>query len=424
MPSATEQALLKESLGLLATYAWHQKVTLEPIALDVVDDTDTPGISEFVREFRIRHAIAVARSLPSIVEEIELNLSHESSLIRSEVRGAIRGRLDVPRYLARRSALPLIPRRYPVVHSQWTFRTPENVLTLLALDETRRALRDNPFKAPTAENTASSIALHWVTDRMRHRPWDDLAANGLRERLYNEVGTRIRRRQTGNDVAYQRLLDWFDEWALDLNKLGADRQDEIIKGLLAFPLGDFFWAKVFEVWCIRAISTAAESLGWQRTYGPAALHEKVPVYRYATQSGHNVVVRYQKQQPLPKGRWSYRTGDALRGIPDISLTVEGGGPPLLVDAKYRFVSTGEGFTRSDETYKMLGYAENFGLQQFRGILIFPASTNRHRILDGPGGGRLDMIAVNIDGNRESALAGLSKAIASWETILWDVSPTS
>ena len=419
MPSANEQALLRRTLRLLATYAWHQRVALEPTPLGVTDESGDLNVTDFVREFRIRHAVAAAQSLPTIVESIEANPSHESSLIRSESRGTIRGRLDLSRYLARRATLRSAPRRYPIVCSQWTFSTPENLLTRIALEEVHAAMRDNPFTKRTAESTAASDRLRWARNRMNHRPWCDLVGGGLRERLYNEVDTRVRRRQTGNDALYQRLLDWFDEWALDLDRLGAERQDAIVNGLLAFPTGESFWEKVFEVWCIIAVADAADSLGWDRTYGPTPLHQKkTPVFRYSTPSGHKVVLRYQKQEPMAAGRWRYRTGAALRGIPDISLAVEEGGFPLLVDAKYRFVPAGGSFTRSEETYKMLGYAENFRATEsparFRGILIFPTDVSRHRTLDGPEDGRLDLVAMNISGDSGPALAGLSEAIADWE----------
>src|SRR5437868_6964694 len=116
MPSPTEQALLRETLPLLAIYAWHQRVPLEAVALGLATE-GSQHIAAFFREFRIRHAVAAAQRLPGILDRIELGPSHESSLIRSESRGTLRGRLDVSRYLARRASHRSLPRRYPVVRS-------------------------------------------------------------------------------------------------------------------------------------------------------------------------------------------------------------------------------------------------------------------------------------------------------------------
>jgi len=418
MPTAIEQTLLRQTLEILASYAWHQKVALEPTPLGLRDDDFGSGLDEFVREFRIRHAVACAQELRNVIRGIETNPSHESSLVRSESRGTIRGRLDIPRYLAGRPTNRSLPRRYPIIRSHWTHRTPENVLARLALEETRAAMRDNPFMKQTAEGAAASEALHWATSTIRRRPWDDFVGDGLQERLYNEVDTRIRRRQTGNDAAYRRLLGWFDEWALDLSRLGAEQQDSLVVGLLAFPTGDSFWQKVFEVWCLLAVAHAVDALGWNRIEGPTPLHQKTPVYRYASPRGHEVVIRFQKQEPLPIGRWSYRDGGPLRGIPDISLASTEVGVPLIVDAKYRFAPQGESFTRSEETYKMLGYAENFcpsvSPSRFRSVLVFPTAESRHRILDGPQDGRLDLVGVNLGGDQRPAVAGLSHAIMDWE----------
>jgi hypothetical protein len=415
-PSTEQRLLLKETLGLLASYAWNRKTALEamPVGEQSYDDGTTV---DFLREFRIRHAIAAARGLPNIIAQVELSPSHQSGLVRSESRGTIRGRLDVPRHIARRASLRSLPRRYPIVQSKWTYETPENELARLALDEVQAAMRDNPFRRHTAESQTAAETYAWATSRVRHRPWYELVGHGYRERLYSEVEIRLRRRQTGNDQAYQRLLDWFEEWVLDVNRLGAEQLDNLINGLLAFPAGSFFWDKVFEIWCLMMVAEATHSLGWDCLEGPRPLHErKFPNYTFETPRGRKIAIRFQKQVPLQNSRWRYRDAGPLRGIPDITLDAAGEVFPMLIDAKYRFTA-GDRITRSEETYKMLGYAENFRPSaeaiRFRGVLIFPSDVSSHRVLDGPDGGRLDLVAVHLEGDRRVALNGLAQAIEEW-----------
>lgn len=417
-PSGIQALLFRETLGLLASYSWQSSVALVPTDFGQADVDLT--LPEFVREFRLRHTLATAQRLPAVVGAIEANPSHVSGIERTESRGTIRGRLDTPRYLARSATLRSIPRRYPIVRSRVTFGTPENILTRLALRDVRTAMRDNPFSARSAEGVTATQHLRWATDRLAHRPWDEVPPYGLQERLYNEVDTRIRRRQTANDAAYRQLLEWHDKWTLDLHRLGDDARDALIRGLMAFPAGDAFWDKVFEVWCLLLVASTLDSIGWTRTSGPAALHLGTGViYNYRTPDGRDVAIRFQRMEPLPSGWWSYRDGGHLRGIPDISLTAPAsGGAPLLIDAKNRYVSS-DRIARSEETYKMLGYAENFrpasSPARFRGVLIFPSDQTAGRIIDGPDEGRLDLIAVDLTGDRAFVIERLGKAVSAWVT---------
>ena len=419
-PQPIQALLFRETLGLLASYSWQSTVVLEPTEFGRSEvDLSLP---EFIHEFRLRHAIATAQSLDPIVKDIEAGLSHIAGLERAESRGTIRGRLDTPRYIARRATLRSMPRRYPIVRSMMSYDTPENVLTRITLEDVRAAMRDNPFSVHSAEGVAATARLRWASDRLWHRPWDEIPTYGHRDRLYNEVDARIRRRQTGNDDAYRRLLVWLDQWELDLERLGEDAREAVIAGFLAFPAGDAFWDKVFEVWCLLFAASTLDELGWTRTKGPAALHQGVgTIYAYMSPGGDEVNVRFQRKNPLPAGRWSYRGGSALRGIPDVTIATEKSNAlPLLIDAKNRFIYADK-ITRSEETYKMLGYAENFRPTvpptRFRGVLIFPSNQSGQRIIDGPEDGRLDLVAVDLLGDRQIAREALGEAITSWAEAL-------
>jgi hypothetical protein len=60
---------------------------------------------------------------------------------------------------------------------------------------------------------------------------------------------------------------------------------------------------------------------------------------------------------------------------------------MIIDAKYRYAA---GETRAEETYKLLGYAENFRttMVPFWGVLCFVGPTVADNSLNGPLGGRL------------------------------------
>lgn len=415
-PRVIQEVLLRETLATLVSYSWRSTVELNAVEMTASDDG--PSTPEFIREFRARHAIATARRLHAVVEAIDPAVSNRSGLIRTESRAVIRGRLDVPRYLARHATLRSVPRRYPVVQSTMMFDTPENLLTTLAITQVRDAMRDSPFARRRAEGVAALGELYWATDRLRRRPWDGLHPPRDRVRLTREVATRVRRQQTGNDGAYSELLHWFDLWDVDVAQLREVDRSALVDGLLAFPTGEMFWDKMFEVWCMTFVVAALENMGWTRTAGPVALHHPSgEIYRYRSLEGVPVTLRFQRKKPLPDGRWRYRGGAPLSGVPDITLATDTDDPRvLLIDAKNRFMRSSR-TARSEESYKMLGYAENFGgvlgNRPFHGVLIFPADQDASRVLDGPASGRLDIVGVDLDGDRSSALAALSESIAVW-----------
>lgn len=410
---ALRDRLLRDCLPLLSTYSWKGRAPLTPTPVGADSDL---SIGDFLREFRMRHAIACADRLIDVVTRIEARPSFSSQLVRSESRGEIRGRLDVQRYVARGPNRSAYPRRYPIVQSQRSDQTPENELVALALREVIAALHDNPFQPRTNETQLADRLLTWARTRQFRRPWADIVTTRASGRLRTEVQTRVRRRQTGNDAAYKELLDWYDEWSLDLRRLGERRLDGLVDGLLALPTGESFWNRAFEIWCLELTMEALTDLGWVQKTGPRPLHlADGLISTYLAPSGEYVDVRFQQQWPLPKGRWKYRFGDPLRGIPDVSLSVRERTPILFVDAKFRWVEAKDSLTRSEETYKMLGYAENFttDVTHFRGVLIFPTNQSQHRILDGPSTGRLDLVSIALLADREPAMAGFRDAISGW-----------
>ena len=62
----------------------------------------------------------------------------------------------------------------------------------------------------------------------------------------------------GNDAAYRRLLEWYQLWTVDLDRLGVAATEDLVAGVLALPAGEAFWDKVFEVWCLGFVAQALE----------------------------------------------------------------------------------------------------------------------------------------------------------------------
>ena len=280
-------------------------------------------------------------------------------------------------------------------------------------------MRDNPFPSNSAEGVAASRNLRWAAMRMSRPPWNETGPAGSMERLRDEEKeTRVRRQQTGNDAAYRRLLRWFDNWTLDLGRLGPDGEEGLIEGLLDFPGDEAFWNRVFEVWCLKFVAAAMDSLGWRRSEGPVALHRaEGAIYRYVTSNGAELLLSTSNQ--LQRSRLIGSTGmEGRSGVSPTSLlrTRTSGRFPLVIDAKNRYVASFPA-SRAEETYKMLGYAENFltrePLGRFCGVLLFPGSASEDRRIEGPQSGHVDIVTVDLDGNRSRAQVALAGAIADW-----------
>jgi hypothetical protein len=406
---------LVEALDLVATYLAGPNVSLAErsvgVARSLPDDADE--VDKFLAELRARHALACAARLRPIVERIERRVSDSASILREESRGVIRGRLNVPHYIARRVTNVSLPRTYPILVVDRPPETPENAVVVQALSGVGLELGAAPFARASAEGRDSALYYGWLRSRLHRWPWDSVKRRDVAERLVREVDRRVRRRQTGNDTAYADLIPWSREWWVDPRRLGALDREDLALGIVAFPPGDPFWERVFEIWCLKEVAASILRNDIDTVDGPLPLAERKrgPIYRF-NYGGEEIQIWFQRQKPLGSGRWSY-LGSSLAGIPDIIATSRGKAP-LVVDAKYRMMATD---TRSEETYKMLGYAENFRSAYsevgFRGLLLFPGTQSRATTLSGPNGGRLDLIAIEPLQARPAAERALDKVVHAW-----------
>jgi hypothetical protein len=409
-----------DALELVASYLFDQAVKLEATAVGLTAEAgQRDETSLFLSELEARHAIACAMRLQDVLMIVERNVSTSRWLAQSESKGDIRGRINFPQYLARRHQQIALPRSYPVITTEETPQTPENALMVQALRGLALQLGSGPFPRNTAEGQTALALYTWVRARLRRHPWAIIKQLDSIDQLQKAVIQRIRKRQTGNELGYQALLDWIAEWRVNPYVLGAESVRNVVQGLLAFPHAEFFQNKVFEVWCLREVAQSLERCGCQRVAGPLALEQRKvgPIYTFRSGTAP-IEVWFQRQQPLSttrSPRWRYVTDNLpLRGIPDV-VVQSAGRSPLIIDAKFRRVVTN---TRAEETYKLLGYAENFrdsiGEGPFQGVLVFVGPATSETVLTGPHNGRISLIIVD-DAlrDREAIRACFDRAVAYW-----------
>ena len=176
-------------------------------------------------------------------------------------------------------------------------------------------------------------------------------------RLHRETDHRLRKRQTGNEPAYSQFLEWHMQWLFDASRSNPDQLESFVNLLLAFPPGEFFEDRVFEIWCLHQVIELFRRCGAVILEGPRPLSLRSEhAICEMTYENYQFQVWFQKALPIASARWEYlHSRKPLTGIPDITVIGEDG-RRLLIDAKRRVVRTQ---TRSEETYKMLGYLENY-----------------------------------------------------------------
>lgn len=387
---------LAEALPLVASYFSGEQVALAGSAVDLGEDTDAES-QLFASQIRLRHALTCCAELIPLVHRIEERASSVSRTVRTETKGVIRGRLDIPRYVARRSVALSWPKSYPVLVSEESPATPENSLTARVLRHLLTRLNGTIPPTKTAEAVATHRYRHWISNRLRRTPWCAVPATSSMLRLQMETGRRIARRQTGNERAYSDLLLLIDDWRLTGADVGgATGSDRFVRALLSFPADDSFLDRIYEIWCIREIALCLSNLGANLLEGPLPLTENRlrPIYTFQLGNNH-IEIWFQRSLDSGSAVWSYEiTGKTLRGIPDITV-IANGYHCLLVDAKHRLVT---GNTRSEETYKMLGYFENFSPilreSSMWGVLVFVSFNGFFQSLQSLPGRRLVMLSAD------------------------------
>jgi hypothetical protein len=406
---------MREALPLLSSYFYSEQVHLEPTEVEVGDES-SDEYERFAGLLHMRHAVACGLRLKPIIEAIERGSSSVSEIVRTESKGAINGRLDIQLYLNRRSTNLSWPRTFPVLIARDTPNTPENQLVADTLRQLVRRLNESGISETSAERTYCLNLLRWTRGKLHSEPWSRVLPSRSAERLRRETDHRLRKRQTGNEPAYSQFLDWFTQWQLDAAHIDAEQAEDLIKLLMAFPPGDFFEDRVFEIWCLHQVIEAFRRSGATFLAGPQPLSERSahPICEMQY-NDFRFSIWFQRSLPTAMARWQYlHSGQMLGGIPDITVLGDGG-PRLLIDAKRRLVVTP---TRSEETYKMLGYLENFrGLYDtlpFYGTLCFLSDTDLFTEVTTERGDHLFLVGAHPNDPAICALGGrMDTVVSQW-----------
>ena len=141
----------------------------------------------------------------------EKELVERGAIPPTELKGAIRGGLDIPRYVSRRATSLSWPKTYPVLVSEESPSTPENTLTHRVLRTLLTRLNASVAPSGSAEALKVQWCRHWIANRLRRDPWRETFNTRITQRLKMETTHRIARRQTGNERAYSDLLRLIDD---------------------------------------------------------------------------------------------------------------------------------------------------------------------------------------------------------------------
>jgi hypothetical protein len=422
---------LREALPLLSSYVYSEQVSLEPLAVEVGDD-QPEEYENFRRLLRLRHAVACGLQLKPIIEDIERGVSQTSEIVRAESRGSLNGRLDIAVYLARRGTNLSWPKILPVLIAKASANTPENQLVVDALRQLVRRLNEATDLVPSAERNYCLNLLRWARERLHTTPWNKVSPARSPVILRRETEHRLRKRQTGNQPAYKRLATWYGQWTFDAALASPDLAERMVDLMLAFPAGEFFADRVFEVWCLNQVIESFRRCGATTIEGPRLLWQRagrsICTLKFEE---YTFDVWFQKSLPTSSARWRYvHSGSALKGIPDITVIGEDG-RYLVIDAKNRKAYNA---TRPEETYKMLGYLENFrGTFQhypFWGALCFLSDDDLFTEVGTEGGHRLVLLGAHDTDPRVCALGGrMDTLLSEWLSLrrtqgLLDSAPVS
>jgi len=412
---ASTRRFVREALPLLSSYLYSETVSLEPTEVEIGAEY-ADEYQEFGSLLRMRHAVACGLKLKPILEAVERGTSHVSEIVRSESKGSINGRLDIQLYLNRRSTNMSWPRTFPVLIAADTPNTPENQLIAETLRQFGRRLNESQFNEASAERAYSLNLLRWTREQLHSEPWSRVAPVRGTERLRRQTEQRLRKRQTGNEPAYLQFLRWHKQWLFDASRSDPEQTEDFVTLLLAFPPGEFFEDKVFEIWCLHQVVESFRRAGAIILTGPRPLSERsrhaICEMRYGN---YRFEIWFQKALPGDAARWQYLASrKPLVGIPDITV-VGADGRRLLVDAKRREAMTQ---TRPEETYKMLGYLENFRTifttTPFWGVLCFLSQNALYTEIVADAGHKLFLVGAHDQNPRICAFAGrVDTVIAEW-----------
>lgn len=380
-----------------------------------------PELEDLAEAIRIRVALAAARRLEGLLRQIADRLTFRYGGVVEETTGAVRGRLDVPRYLRTRGRGEA-PRRYPVRVLRRHHLTPENVLAMYAAGWVVHEIGNlrigvlpegSPEMRETIERRASlqRSLNHPVLAPAAQEAGKVWRRGGLGELLDGTIA-----RLDGGHVAgpepYRELVEWVEGF-----QPSADSAGQEIEWAVYDPRFD---PKLFEIWMLHRIAAAiTRVLGAPAGRRPLWERGRDATYTWKL-GGSSLRLHFQMALSglaLPRWRWADTDAD-FDGVPDVTAVVSAPGDAgcsALFDAKLR-QRKGD---PTEEIYKLLGYFHNRGDDDrpYGAIVAYSPGEMRIRELEAEGGGRV--VSIGVDPARGDADDPAFDAIAALLVGLFD-----
>ena len=355
------EAALRSAAGPLSSYLTPEFYGLSVHSISALPDQNDE--ISFSDEITARLDIGRAAQLADILE----NIDNPTTVYRHQVEisaGLVRGKIHMPRLLARRARGDLL--NVPVLRAAQHMTTPENLLVSEAITWSLDIRRRWVAKGG-AEGAFSKTLLLRIQSIERTQPWASLR-DKPREPLLRLANLVIGRSKSGInpvDGTFNKIADM----VLGRN---AGASLEASAGPLSYlSVNDGrFEDRLFELLCVGWLIKSLTKVLDSYSVFPKSIKGSNDPILIGYKNNNKVELFYQAGYMSKKARWSRRNNSKKIGaIPDISIEIQSNSDrrTIIIDAKNR--SRG---SEGEVIYKMLGYMENLGLDPYRAVGIFPA----------------------------------------------------
>lgn len=364
-------AALRDAAGILSAYITPIAYALENVSVQLVPDSESDG---FVKEIKSRLDLGRANAFLQLMQESELVVTTAYRHVLSRSKGAIRGKIDVPRFILGRARNE--KRGIPVILASRQITTPENLLVSEVFRLCFVIAEQWKYRGGAEAKEATRLWNGLQTYESTF-PWNELrskARPSLSE-LIEVVKGRLRTGQVMPGSFYQEIALLFSKYPKNLRRF----EKATTPLLLLLTQSPNFEDRVFELLCLSWIISTIRKFCLDVVVNPSALYgsNKGPV---ATGwfGGKKLTLFYQQSANLlPIPIWiDRRTQMPFRAIPDIVLKISSGinNSFMILDAKNRTLAS-----ESEVAYKLMGYKENLGIVPFISVGIFPSFSNKLRL---------------------------------------------
>lgn len=362
-------AVLRDAAGTLSAYYTPKNYTLENLSLYSSSfNSEDFFINEINRRIDLGRANVFASLLPQVEKSLTKAYRHQIYYSHKVVSGKI----NIPRLLLMRARGD---QRIPVVRAERQLITPENLLISELLNFSIEVIK--PWvNTPGAEGKfALNLSKKFQAVESSY-PWAELRHTSrpiLRE-LTQIVLARAKMGVTEPNGPFQQLAEIFSNRFTEVTAFEKSSVQEAFTQpiFLLISQQPEFEDRVFELlclgWLINALTKCADSIEINRS-GIKGSNKGPLLTTFYRES--KIELYFQSAfEVLDSGTWiDTKSKKSLKGIPDIILRVTKSEASRLaiIDAKNRSKAS-----ESEVAYKLIGYKDNFRLDPFFGIGLYPS----------------------------------------------------